>query len=850
MSNRVNVEISANVEGYVQGIDKATQSAEKYTTETRKISDATGNFRKDLAAAKKEVMNLAQAYNKLDTEAKRSAFGKEMARQLEEAKAKAAEYIDLQGDLQAELKNMASDTHTLDMLSEGMGVFADVTAGALGVIAQFTGNEKDAQKAIVAFTTAQSILSGVTKIQNALQMQSNTMMAVTKVQTLAAAAAERIKTAATTQGVVATKAATIAQAAFNAIAMANPYVLLATAITGVVAALASFTIFSGRAADAEEDEQKAAERSKAIKDAYYNSYNEHLSTTMGNYTKLQNEWKNLKSEGEKNEWIKDNSDAFHELGFEVASTGDAEKLFVENEAAVINSFVARAEAAALAAQQVEIFNQALNDMPQVGESKSAEWFAQNGFSTRGRKDTNTGFMRFEYQYEFTEQDRQKLIQDRLAAARDSSKKLAELQLEAEKNSNKAAAAVGVATWEKERNKKLKGAGRTAPKTKVEVEVEIEEGSLAESEAELKKLEELRTKMAIDNPDLPRVKAEIERVKKEISNKKIQLGLELPKTDLDTMSEYEKSLKKAVENAKAAYVVEWLQNPNSAKLNELYEGWEKATEAVNKYENAVKAQFEGVTVTKNEDLTKAFNTDPKSVEEYQKAISTLESQLNSVDISKLGQDGGKTFEQYIERIQELKAELEPLKENLEDAMLTPLEKAQKKMQQTANDINSVGQAVQAAGDLFSALGEVADDDGLKVAGIVAKAVATVALSFAQALTTAKSWVDWLAFGITGVTTMVSLISQIKSATAGSYAQGGIIPGSSYYGDRLTANVNSGEMILNQRQQRNLFNMLDIGSMPQHGGTNVTVTGVVRGTDLLLVQKNTNKVLSKTGNKINI
>ncbi|MEE3443233.1 MAG: hypothetical protein VZQ49_00100 [Methanobrevibacter sp.] len=847
MANKVNVTIDANVEGYVQGIDQATQSAEKYETETRKISDATGNFRKDLAAAKKEVMNLAQAYNKLDAEAKKSAFGKEMARQLEEAKTKAAEYIDLQGDLQAELKNMASDTHTLDMLSEGMGVFADVTAGALGVVAQFTGNEKDAQKAIVAFTTAQSILSGVTKIQNALQMQSNTMMAVTKVQTLAAAAAERVKTAATTQGVVATKAASVAQAAFNAVAYANPYVLLAMAITGVVAALASFIIFSGRAADAEEDEQKAAERNKAVKDAYYNSYNEHLSTTMSNYTKLQNEWKNLKSEGEKNEWIKDNSDAFHELGFEIASTGDAEKLFVENEAAVIKSFVARAEAAALAAQQVEIFNQALNDMPQVGESKSAEWFAQNGLSTKGRKDTNTGFMRFEYQYEFTEQDRQKLIQDRLAAARESSEKLAKLQLDAEKKANKAAADVGVATWEKERNKKLTRAGKTAPKTKVEIE--IEEGSLAESEAELKKLEELRTKMSIDNPDLPRVKAEIERVKKEISDKKIQLGLELPKTDLDTMSEYEKSLKKAVENAKAAYVVEWLQNPNSDKLNELYEGWERATEAADKYSNAVKAQFEGVTVTKNEDLTKAFNTDPKSVEEYQKAISTLESHLNSVDISSMGEGGSKTFEQYIERIQELKAELEPLKENLEDAMLTPLEKAQKKMQQTANDINSVGQAVQAAGELFSALGEVADDDGLKVAGIVAKAVATVALSFAQALTTAKTWVDWLAFGITGLATMVTMISQIKSVTSGGYAQGGIIPGSSYSGDRLTARVNSGEMILNQRQQKNLFNMLDQGAMPSANGTNVTVTGVVRGTDLLLVQKNTSKVMKKAGNTIN-
>ena len=66
MANKVNVDLDMNVEGYVQGINQATQSAEKYETETRKISAATGNFRKDLAAAKKEVMNLAQSYNKLD----------------------------------------------------------------------------------------------------------------------------------------------------------------------------------------------------------------------------------------------------------------------------------------------------------------------------------------------------------------------------------------------------------------------------------------------------------------------------------------------------------------------------------------------------------------------------------------------------------------------------------------------------------------------------------------------------------------------------------------------------------------------------------------------------------------
>jgi hypothetical protein len=40
---------------------------------------------------------------------------------------------------------------------------------------------------------------------------------------------------------------------------------------------------------------------------------------------------------------------------------------------------------------------------------------------------------------------------------------------------------------------------------------------------------------------------------------------------------------------------------------------------------------------------------------------------------------------------------------------------------------------------------------------------------------------------------------------SFEQGGIVPGTSFSGDRIQANVNSGEMILNRAQQGTLFKM---------------------------------------------
>lgn len=46
-------------------------------------------------------------------------------------------------------------------------------------------------------------------------------------------------------------------------------------------------------------------------------------------------------------------------------------------------------------------------------------------------------------------------------------------------------------------------------------------------------------------------------------------------------------------------------------------------------------------------------------------------------------------------------------------------------------------------------------------------------------------------------------------AGNFEDGGIVPGSSYTGDNLTANVNSGEMIITKEQQAKLFDLLNSG-----------------------------------------
>lgn len=156
------------------------------------------------------------------------------------------------------------------------------------------------------------------------------------------------------------------------------------------------------------------------------------------------------------------------------------------------------------------------------------------------------------------------------------------------------------------------------------------------------------------------------------------------------------------------------------------------------------------------------------------------------------------------------------------------------------------ALGSFGDAMSTLGSLAKDEGTQVAGIIAQAIASIALGYAQATAQAGKlgpW-GWVAFAAAGLAQMMAMISQIKSATGG-YAEGGIIGGTSYSGDKLIARVNSGEMVLNKRQQSNLFNAIDSGNIG--GGIVSTVNFKLRGADIYGSMKNYTAIKSKTGLK---
>ena len=92
----------------------------------------------------------------------------------------------------------------------------------------------------------------------------------------------------------------------------------------------------------------------------------------------------------------------------------------------------------------------------------------------------------------------------------------------------------------------------------------------------------------------------------------------------------------------------------------------------------------------------------------------------------------------------------------------------------------------------------------------QAIANTAMAFTKALSSSAPPLNFILAGLVGTAgaAQIALITANKPV-APSFATGGIVGGTSYTGDRVQANVNSGEMILTYAQQKRLFDIANGG-----------------------------------------
>lgn len=218
-----------------------------------------------------------------------------------------------------------------------------------------------------------------------------------------------------------------------------------------------------------------------------------------------------------------------------------------------------------------------------------------------------------------------------------------------------------------------------------------------------------------------------------------------------------------------------------------------------------------------------------------------------------------YKQLIKEIQELQGKKTKLDIQVEADSLTPAEKKLKKIKKASEGTT---ETFRAMGSMFSSVGQMSDDEtaaimqGLaSITGSIAEAVpaimSLVGAKSAEAVANGLAESSKVKFPAnipaiaTTIATIMSVIGTIASV-AGSFAEGGIISGGSQIGDNMVAKVNSGEMIINGKQQQNLWKAISTGNLGGNTENQISVSNVrVKGSDLYLALKNYSKVKSKSG-----
>lgn len=246
---------------------EATEDGRKLVAETKAIYEEMKRLQEATGKTSLNVGNYSDAAKGLTTQIENQT--KQLALLRLEGKQGTAEYQQLSKetamlrdavrDATDEITRMASDTSNLDAVLGAAAAASGGFAAFTGAMELFGAESEDVQEAQKKLQAVIAITTGVQAIQNAVQKQSAVMLGISRIQMAALSKAQVYNRLVTMQGTKATLAATVAQKAFNLVAYANPYVLLALALVTVVGALVLFASNTDKSA---KNQQKLNEAQK------------------------------------------------------------------------------------------------------------------------------------------------------------------------------------------------------------------------------------------------------------------------------------------------------------------------------------------------------------------------------------------------------------------------------------------------------------------------------------------------------------------------------------------------------------------------------------------------------------
>lgn len=435
------------------------------------------------------------------------------------------------------------------------------------------------------------------------------------------------------------------------------------------------------------------------------------------------------------------------------------------------------------------------------------------------------------------------------------------------------------------------------KIKLGLELYVSDNSLSAVSSQLQKYNE---KLQVLDPEkdideIHKIGQQIDNLKKKQNQIKLTLAVDRansalldPNTSLDIVSEAKKNLQEALNNVPfdfnpplvdqikkeikmledTEYLLKIKIHPETDipynSVQGIQDEISQKTKQLNLLDvnkdidqiNQLKSEIE--SLQKKQEKAKAVTGQGLYVNEgSQKDLSDKISKKKAeLEVSVVDSD---EYKQLIKEIQELEGKKTKLDIQVEADSLTPAEKKLKKLKKASEGST---ETLKAMGSMFTSIGQMSDDEtaaimqGLaSITGSIAEAVpaimSLVGAKSAEAVANGTAEASKVPFpaNIPAIATTVATIMQVIgtiASVAGSFAEGGIISGGSQIGDQMVAKVNSGEMIINGKQQQNLWKAISTGNLGGNTENHISVSNVrVKGSDLYLALKNYSKVKSKSG-----
>ena len=733
--------------------------------------------------------------------------------------AKAAEMKDALGDASQAIRLMSQDTAKLDATIEGFQVLAGAAGVVTGVMGTLGTENERLQQAMLKVQSVISVMNGVQQIANALNKDSILMLRLKALWQKAVAegtakstSEENKNTVATTANSVAnvvnnssTKKGTVAQNAWN-IAKAFGKALLGDFTGLLLVGAGALLTYSLATSDSTDEEKKSIETKNELSRAINNMKGEVTSSVasmMGKYYALQKAWESCRTEHQKIEFINKNKDAWKDLGVSLDNVTKTEDFYVKNTNKVTKAIERRAAKMALMAQLQKSYEEYYKEIvaldtvegggyyipskKKAGDKISAEEARKYGI--KGYVDTTpiTGGGERDPFYGSGVGQVTLTTADAILYNR---KKDEESNLKAVK---------------KQRAKRQKAVNKFNKKAQFinsQLEALGDDNDLGD-----------------DYPDTPTSRPTHRSVKNTGGG--------------DTRTEFQKyidNLNDAIAEAEDKLNTAIIKNEDASIIKPLRENLKELKEAKADIDGAIKA---GVSV----DAYKTSKLINKDLQDLGKLTigGNFKLDLDTEAVKRKGKELADAMatpiptDQLYKFTEEYQSAVEQLKGTEWGESLFNMFEGDT----TADKVSGIGQSFQALGNVLANF-----DGAAAKAGAVLAAVGQIVLGFAEASTMAAKlgpigWIAWLGAGLAAVATTI--------ATIKGFADGGIIEGSSYHGDRIVARLNAGEMVLNRKQQANLFRALDNGISSNAGGGKVEFE--IKGSTLKGVLKNYDNKMNK-------